>query len=241
MRTSEIGLRGLAKLVAVLASVAVGGLAIGAALAKLSGDSGGATGGPPAGSASNPTTATSEKRASTRGQKPANAVRVRVVSAILHPASSSSGKRRQRARLSVHVRVTNRGSRRFVPSRPVLVSGDVRLKTDRNQDSADTNLEALAPGATGDVTLRFETAGTVTQRVRQQLRARLVIAGRQVTAPVKLGELVAPRAAAGDGTSSGTATQPPPPPVAAQPPAAPQAPSPPPPQPPAAPGFDSAR
>jgi len=145
---------------------------------------------------------------------------VRVVSAILHPASTASGKRRSRAQLSVHVRVTNRGSRRFTPARPLLISGDVRVKTDRNQDTAATQLGALDPGETGDVTLRFEIAGAVTQRLQQQLRARLTIAGRTTTATFKVGNPVSnPRSSERQRPSSGTTTQPPPPPAAAQPPA----------------------
>jgi len=100
--------------------------------------------------------------------------------------------------------VTNRGSRRIVPSRPVLVSGGVRVKTDPNQDTDDTNLGALAPGATGDVTLRFEIAGAVTKRLRQELRARMTIAGQNVTATVKVGGVIGARAAPRKRSSSGT-------------------------------------
>jgi len=240
-------LRGLAKLVGAVVAAGLVGLALGTALAELTGDTGspaGVTDGPPAAAALVTNTSTTtvpparEEPASTQTEKPPNAVRVRIVSAILHPAASPSGKRRQRARLSVHIRVTNRGSSPIFPSRPALVSGGVRVKTDPSQDGAATNLGALASGATGDVTLRFETAGAVTKRLRQELRARLTIAGTNVTATVKVGGAIGARAAPRKRRSSGTTTQPPPPPpppVAAQPPAAP---APPPPPPPSS-GFDS--
>lgn len=77
------------------------------------------------------------------------------------------------------------------------------MVTDPKQDTAKTKLGTLAPGATGNVTLRFEIAGSVTKRVQNQLRARLTIAGRNVTVPVKVGGS-ATRAAAN--TPSGTTT-----------------------------------
>ena len=237
-------LRSLGKLVAVIVVAGLAGLAIGIGLAKLSGDDKSSTT-PPDNSlgASSPATNTTtpnttvettpaDKKTSTSPSKPANTVRVRVVSAVLHPAAGPSGKRRRRARLSVHVRVTNRGSRSITPARPVLVSGDARLKTDAMQDAADTNLGAIDPGETSDVTLRFEIAGAVTQRVQEELRARLTIAGRNVTATVKVGGPVSQKSAGESTSTRGTAPPPPPPP----PPAA-QPPPPPPPPPPA--GFDS--
>jgi len=190
-------LRGLTKLVGVVVVAALAGLAIGIALAELSGDTDGGTdvaGGPPAASpavtnaTATTTAAAREEGVSTQTEQSANDVRVRIVSAGLRLASTASGQSRQRARLSVRVRVTNGASRRIVPSRPVLVSAGTRVKTDPNQDSASTNLEALASGATQAVTLRFETAGAVTTRLRRELRARLTIAGRNVTATVKVGD-----------------------------------------------------
>jgi len=189
-------LRGLAKHVGAIVVAGLAGLGIGAGLAELSGDPGVPGGASPPVTNTTTTASRGTKRASTPPQKPANDVRVRIVSTILHPASSRSGKRRKRARLSVHVRVTNGGSRRIVPSRPVLVSGDVRVRTDPSQDTDSTKLGALRAGATGDVTLRFEIAGAVTERLREELRARLTIAGRNVTATVKVGGPVGRAAAA---------------------------------------------
>lgn len=164
-----------------------------------------------------PTTATtpvqSERRASTVRRRPATDVRVRIVSAVLHPAATRSGRRQQRARLSVHVRLTNRGSRRIVPPRPVLASGGVRVKTDAAADAAGTTLRTIAPGATREARLRFEIYGAVTKRVRQRRRARLIIAGRNVTASVLRGRPVAVRRATRRHGSSATAPPPPPPPA----------------------------
>ena len=204
-----------AGLVAVVVVAGVGGLAMGRALAKLSSDievSSTPTSSSRAASSAattkitTATTPADKRPASTPARKPATDVRVRIVSAILHPASTASGKRRSRARLSVHVRVTNRGSRRISPARPLLISGDARVKTDRNQDTAETHLGALDPGDTGDVTLRFEIAGVVTQRVQQELRARLTIAGRTTSATVKVGNPVRNPASERQRPSSGTTT-----------------------------------
>lgn len=195
--TPEMLLRGLAKFIAVVAVAALGGLALGTALAKLSGNSDSSTGtadGPTTTShpTATPAATTATVTTVTTGTT-SDDVLVLVVSAILHPASSPSGKQRQRARLSVHVRVTNRSRRRLVLSRPVLVSGNARVKTDPRQDTLATNLQALAPGASGDVTLRFETAGTVTTGLQQELRARLTIAGKHLTARVQVGNQLAAR------------------------------------------------
>lgn len=191
-------LGGLVKLVAVLLIAGLGGLAIGTALGVGGNEEPvSVSGEPPAAPAPREPEATSttpaddETRTTTTApEKPANDVQVRVISAILHPASSPSGRSRKRARVSVHVRVTNRGSRRFAPKRSVLVSAGKRLSTDPAQDTAETQLGSLAPGETADVTLRFETAGEVTQRLRDDLRARLLIAGKTLSATVKVGSPV---------------------------------------------------
>jgi hypothetical protein len=191
--TPETLLRGLAKTVAIIAAAAVVGLLVGLALAKVSGAGDGSTdslsGDSATTSASKTTTTPSagKQPASPPSRQLGDDVRLRLVSAILHPAVSLFGRSRHRARLSVHVRVTNRASHPVVPARPVLVSGDIRVKTDAKQDSAATNLGALGPGATKDVTLRFETTGAVTQRLRQELRVRLIVAGKNVSAAVKPG------------------------------------------------------
>lgn len=211
--TPQTLLRGLVKLVAVVVAAALGGLAIGMALAKLSGNDNSSTsaaGGSPEASApgTTATTRTSQKGgAPAQRKKPANDVRVRIVSAVLRSADTPSGRRRQRARLSVKVRVTNRGSRRVNIPRPGLVAGDARVRTDPNADSRATNVRALDPGASRRVTLRFELAGDVTKRVRQDRRARLIIAGQKVMAAVTLGRPISRPTATGGSTSPGTGTQ----------------------------------
>jgi len=183
-------LRGFAKLVALIAVWAIGGLAIGTGLVALTGDDDtpkSATGGPAGGAATTATTTTgaSEEPAPVQGAKPADDVRVRIVSASLIPAKEPSGRRRQRARLSVRVRTTNRGSRGVRIPRPLLVSADARVKTDPNADSPSTNLRELAAGATRTVTLRFEIAGAVTKRLRQRGRVRVIVAGRRVIVSIR--------------------------------------------------------
>ena len=210
-------LRGFAKLVAAVVVAGIGGLAIGTALAALSGDDDTSTSAPddrPGASAQVPTATTrsDNNAASGRPKEPAKDVRVRVVSATLRQAQAPAARSRQRARVSVQVRVTNRDSLRVSIPRPVLVSEDARVMTDPNADSPATNLRALDPGATRKVTLRFEIAGAVTKRVLQKRRVRLIVAGRRVSAPLTSGEA---------GGSQDATPQPPAAP--ASPPAAPPA------------------
>jgi hypothetical protein len=202
-------LPGLAKLVATVVVAAVGGLVIGAAVAKLSrdGDSSSIpTGGPPRASLPFATPTTTP----VAGKKPARqGVRVRILSAVLHPAPRS-GQRRQRALLTVHVRLANRGSRRIIMSRPVLVSGNVRVQTNLKADTGATKLRVLDRGATERLRLRFEIADAVEKQVLQRRRVRLTIAGRNVTVSVTRGRPVRLPTTTGRRTASRTATYPPP-------------------------------
>lgn len=167
--------RGLAKLVAAIAVAALVGLGIGAAGAQLSDDSDS----PPDGSPGSAAPSGQGKRDIAQRATPAN-VRVRILAATLLPATSASGQRRQRARLSVRVRVTNRSRRAVRIARPVLVSGGARVKTDANAVSPTTSVETLDAETSKQVTLRFEIAGAVTRRVREG-RVRLLMAGVRTT------------------------------------------------------------
>jgi hypothetical protein len=206
-------LPGLAKLVATVMVAAVGGLVIGAAVAKLSGDGDSSsipTGGPPRASLpfTTPTTTPVAGEKRTR-QTPVHGVRVRILSAVLHPAPRS-GQRRQRALLTVHVRLANRGSRRIIISRPVLVSGNVRVQTNLKADTGATKLRVLDRGATERLRLRFEIADAIEKRVLQRRRVRLTIAGRNVPVSVTRGRPVRVPTTTGRRTASRTATHPPP-------------------------------
>jgi hypothetical protein len=258
-------LRGLGKLIAVIALAGAVGVGLGFGLSALAGDDStrGSTGrskaseatattrekatGRAATTTESKTTASSVAHAqpttthtTTGGQRGASTVRVQVVSAVLHPAITPSGRRRNRAGLAVHVRVTNRGSRRrVIILRPVLVSGGVRVLTDPHTDTAATKRRTLDPAATADVTLRFEIAGAVTTRVRRQRRVRVIVAGRNVIASVIRGRPLRARSTTRRRSASGapqTPPPPPPPPPGAPPrPPPPPAPPPPPPRPPSSP------
>lgn len=115
-------------------------------------------------------------------------VNVRIVSAILHPAGTARGRSRQRARLSVHARVTNRRDRTIALGRPKLHSGLSLLEIDAHADKlAGALLRPLRPGSTADGVLRYETAGTITQRLTTMRRFALRIAGRTIRAKIKVG------------------------------------------------------
>ena len=169
--------RGLAKIVAAIAVAAVIGLAIGAVVAQLSGDGDSPTGGSPG--ASGPTS-TAKRDAAQRGKS--KGVRVRILSVNLHLAQTPSGRPRQRARLSVRVRVTNRGSGGITLPRPVLATGNARIRTDPSADSPATNVRTLDAGADRRVALRFEIAGAVTERVLRERRVSLIMGGRRTPA-----------------------------------------------------------
>ncbi|MBW3607352.1 MAG: hypothetical protein KY463_03185 [Actinobacteria bacterium] len=112
----------------------------------------------------------------------AETVDVRVISAILHPSGSTAGRARHAARVSVHVRLNNRGDRRIV-TQPMLLSGRAALVYDRRQFT----LRPLQPGVTVEATLRFEPRSAFTQRLVTQRDARLQIAGRTIPLALKIG------------------------------------------------------
>lgn len=113
----------------------------------------------------------------------AAAVDVRVISAILHPSASSAGRSRHAARVSVHVRMKNRSSRRVTLPAPLLLSGGAALA----YDTAQFRLSPLRPGATVDAILRFEARSAFTQRLVTEDDAQLHIAGRSLPLRPKIG------------------------------------------------------
>lgn len=185
-------------------------------------------------------------RSTREGSVPAAAaVDVRVISAILHPSASSAGRNRHAARVSVHVLLNNRSSRRVTLRPPMLLSGGAALDYDRRQFA----LKPLDPGAAIDATLRFEPRSAFTQRLLTERDAQLQIAARTIALTLKIGAPVrkSPRRGAvarpdarRPATRPRPAVAPPPAPAARKPPprpapsrAAPPPPAPPPP--PAAP------
>lgn len=128
-------------------------------------------------------------------------LRLRIISAVLHPAATPSGQRRRRGRLSVHVRVKNHGSQRVVPARPSLLAARQRTRTNPRADGPATRLGPIGAGQTVDVTLRFETAGAVTEQLTTQRRGRILVGGRSWPISVRVGS------PASSSTRSGAATQ----------------------------------
>jgi hypothetical protein len=208
--TARQMLRGLLKFLAVAVGAGALGVGVGVGLAEVggSGDTTAAletTGSPPATTVTTdrsytpttPTTSTSgaaQTTQTTRTQTaaasatPAPTPHVQVLSALLCPATAASERADRQARVTVGVRVTNRDSRTLAAQAPRLLVGAARIGSDPGAKAgAGALLKALAPAASATGTLRFQTSGSVTQRLTGQRRARLGIAGRNVAVPIEIG------------------------------------------------------
>lgn len=197
----QLLLRSLAKFATVAAAAVVCGAALGIGLSEVLGPGekrsplDARTTGEQARGADTTTraqTATQTQATATRARTmpgpSSDAPRVRVVSAVLLSATTRRSRARRRARLSVRVRVTNRDRRRLVRPAPTLLSGGARVRVDPHAaEAGGALLRPLVPGVTAAGELRFETAGEVTQRLSDERRARLRIAGRTVTLRVRIG------------------------------------------------------
>lgn len=193
-------LRGLLKFLAVALAAGVVGAGLGIGLAELSGDDADpatpiaprpATETAPAQTTTAPTATATTVRTTTapaattptttRPVRVSRTTRVRILSAVLYPASTRRGRARQRARVAVRVRLTSRSVKTLPAQAPTLIAGTARLRADRRAtDVAGPLLRPLAPGKTATGELRFETTGSATRRLTNQRRARLSIAGRTV-------------------------------------------------------------
>jgi hypothetical protein len=203
----RLALRGLAKLISVIVVAGAAGVGLGVALSELTGDSAENTtsSGSKPGAETSTTGATAARRTAlktpagspehgrtvathmTTDKRPSSAstARVQVVSVVLHRQSASSARRR-RAVLALHVRVVNRGKRTIANLAPVLVAG-ARRADPSAEDSTGSLLRALRPRSTADGTLRFKTAGALTDRLASSRRAQLRIARRTVALKVLIG------------------------------------------------------
>ena len=109
-----------------------------------------------------------------------------VVKSVLMPATTASGRQRRRARLVVSVKLRNlSGAARLASAAPALIVHGKRLHIDPAA-TADAGglLKAVPALTTVSGVLRFETAGSDTDRLAAERRARLAIAGQ--TLPVRL-------------------------------------------------------
>lgn len=133
-------------------------------------------------------------RGTTRSSRPgASRVRVHVVSTVLHRGLTAVARRRNRARLAVHVRVVNHGKRGIANVKPLLIARAAVRANPAANDARGSLLRPVAPGSAAEGTLRFETAGAVTTRLVSTRRARLRIAGKTVRLTVQIGRPVRSR------------------------------------------------
>jgi len=194
--TPDAMIRALLKFVAVVVAAGAVGAGVGIGLAALTGGEDDPSPAPQAASSapgtatsSTPTTSTTPTR-ETAPAKPALVPRVQVLSAVLLEASTASGRDRRRARVSIRVRVTNRGAETLDLEDPQLLAGDDRVSADpRAADGAGTLLKPLASDASATGKLRFETTGAVTERLTTEGSARLGIAGRSVAVKLEIREI----------------------------------------------------
>ncbi|MDQ3722471.1 MAG: hypothetical protein M3376_05255 [Actinomycetota bacterium] len=200
-------LRGLAKLAAVVVAAGGGGVAAGVGLSELKGGDGDlATSGETGPQATVPgssttgaapvttsTTTATTTTSTTGGEGSLARVRVQILGAVLHPAATPSGRRRQRARIIVRARTQNSGTQPVTLARPALLVGDASFRSGPAAGTSRTQAGELAAGESEAVTLRFELAGEATAQVTAQKRARLVVAGRSRPMPVEIGAPLRPR------------------------------------------------
>ena len=106
------------------------------------------------------------------------AVRIRPVQTTLDRAQTASGRRRNRARLTAQLEVTNLGSEpaRVRPSQIYISAGGDRVLADpatRRDSGSVMERRSLAPGQTRIGILRFELAGGQTSQVVREDSALL--------------------------------------------------------------------
>jgi hypothetical protein len=196
-------LRGLLKLLAVVAAASLAGIGIGAGLAKLSGESPATS--PVAattattqaaslapketGSSTEPAATTATATAPSTTTQPVAVqgtadpdVEVEVLSARLGTPSSTTG----HARVSAEIRVTNRASTPVQITTALLITGDYDVPLDSGaRDAAGPLLTSIAAGASATGKLRFTTATAVTQRLLANPTAHLRIADQTIDLPLQ--------------------------------------------------------
>lgn len=167
------------KLLTLVLIAGLVGTVLGVGIAMLSREGNGTASSPPEAE-----TTGDDPPSTSAGQVPAESsaqLLVRVLGSILHPAGTESGQQRRRARVTVRVRVENRGERVVTPARPTLLVAGERIPSDPSADSPRTHLGDVAPGQSAAVTLRFEVAGDVTTTIMAERRARIRLAGRTLS------------------------------------------------------------
>jgi len=171
-------LSGLLKLVALVAVAGAAGAAIGAGLPQLSGDDA---------QRSAPASITTTGPA----PPPSAQLELRVLAAILRPAGTPSGRRRQRARLVVRLRAQNRGRTSVGLNDPILRVGSVRVGLDPATGRSGS-LATIAAGEARSFTLRYELSGDATPKATRDRRARLDVGAQSVAVRLTVGAAVQP-------------------------------------------------
>lgn len=120
-------------------------------------------------------------------------MRVVIVATVLHPAASPAAQARQRARLSVEMRVTNRHTSAITLARPQIEVDGRRIGADRNAEEVSGGLlREFAPGASRRGVLRFETSGSTSAVLSSTRRTTLRIAGRTIALQIAVGKAARP-------------------------------------------------
>jgi hypothetical protein len=188
-------LRDVTQIVAVAALAGAAGAGIGAGLGRLAGGDDTASALTPAAASADgkpavaPTTA---KRPATNPAPAAPAAtaprpRVRVLAAVLYPASTDRGRQLQRAQVRVRLRLAAPAGAPLPPAKPSLVAGDERVLVDpAAADLAGALLTGVRPGRSATGELRFETAGNVTADLVARRRGSLQIAGRTLSLTIQV-------------------------------------------------------
>jgi hypothetical protein len=184
-------LRGLLKLVAVVAVAGVVGAGVGVGLAELSGDDAetASVAVAPATESAPETTATAEPTRTAAPQTTATAADpippapkfqiplIEVLSAEFSTPSSGSGS----ATVTARVRVTNRNAQPFESDPPLLLAGGDRVPLDAAaRSSAAELLRPVAANASAIGELRFALPSKVADRLTASPRAQLALARRTV-------------------------------------------------------------
>ena len=177
-------LRGLGKFLAVVAASTLVGVGLGIGLSKLSGD--GASGSAPrAALPPRPAPTTGATGPTGTDSAEPQAPRIRVLSSTFVAATTPRGRERRRARVTVRLRATARGSEADLGA-VRLISGGDELKNDpAATDAAGDLLDPIPAGESATGALRFETAGAFTDRLANELRAKLRIGDRSLSIRLK--------------------------------------------------------
>jgi hypothetical protein len=207
--------RGVLKFFAVAVAAAAVGIGLGVGLSKLTGDNASSpalpaatTSAPTSSTTTSETTSTATETTATSAaptrtittttaptlsrapaQSSGGALRIDVISTVVHRVTNDPD---QRASVSVHVRVTNGGSRVVKPNPPELLVGQTALKISPDGSAKDAAplLAALAQGAIADGRLRFDSTGTASAQLTTPGRVRLRVAGKLIVVTPELGRPV---------------------------------------------------